>query len=165
MAQLMRGNVWLAWDHYDLILITTSQTLSAKGHLIMGGSVAAQAAERWPTLPAKLGRIIKQRGPHYALIISDGWPNSKLGCFQNKYEHHEKPSMVAIAFAANALTAWHADHPDAVVALPFPGNGSDRARVVALLKDFPNNIHIWEYDSIVEQAQLLGGEVLPIPLE
>lgn len=48
----------------DAIVIPTNWCLNSRGHAIMGAGVARQAKQRWPDLPARLGRLMVTATTH-----------------------------------------------------------------------------------------------------
>ncbi|MCP4425076.1 MAG: hypothetical protein GY803_11320 [Chloroflexi bacterium] len=63
--------------------------------------------------------------------------------------HYSQPaSLELIRRSTVMLCAWCADHPDAQIALNFPGIGNGRLRredVLPIVNQLPDQIAIWEY--------------------
>jgi len=64
----LTGNIW---EHYPstIIVITTNGSVTKKGKAIFGNGVARQAAEKFPDLAEKLGRLLQERGNHVAELV------------------------------------------------------------------------------------------------
>ncbi len=123
------GNMWSALDEVDLFLITTNATIKRNGTLVMGRGIARQARDRFPGLDAALGKQILSVYGHqgrYGLLVSPRWPKARLGAFQVKRHYSQPASLELIRHSVTALCAWCAAHPDALVALNFPGIGNGR---------------------------------------
>lgn len=151
MAQHSVGNIWSVYDSTDLFLITTNATLRADGALVMGRGIARQARDRFPGLASALGRELRSIngvGKCYGLLISPAWPQRKLGLFQVKYHWAEDADLGLIAYSAGALTAWCARHPEAQVALNYPGIGNgklEKEEVASYVDLLPDQVTLWTY--------------------
>jgi hypothetical protein len=64
------GEIW-DWLGKAVIAITTNGYLSKRGTAVFGNGCAAQARERFPDLPERVGRILGSRGNHVA-FLGDG---------------------------------------------------------------------------------------------
>ena len=153
MPQFGTGDMWTAYAAADLFLITTNATITIRGALVMGRGIARQAKERFPGLDVALGRQIQALCGNqgiYGLLVSLRWPAAKLGAFQVKRHYSHPASLELIRHSTVALCAWCADHPDAQVALNFPGIGNGRLRreaVLPIVSQLPEQVIIWEYPS------------------
>lgn len=160
MPQFKRGDMWTAFAAADLFLITTNSAIRKDGALVMGRGIARQARERFPGLAEALGQhILNTCGElgEYSLLISPRWPTAKLGAFQVKRHYSQTASLELIRHSTAALCAWCADHPDAQVALNFPGIGNGRLRredVLPIIAQLPDQVTIWEYRPV-------GKETIP----
>lgn len=152
MPQFKTGNMWTAYAVADLFLITTNSTLkkSSQG-LVMGRGIARQAKERFPGLDIALGKQIQANYGNlgvYGLLVSPRWPDAKLGAFQVKRHYSQPATLGLIRQSTAALCTWCSQHPDARVALNFPGIGNGRLRredVLPIIAQLPTQITIWEY--------------------
>lgn len=151
MPQLRLGNMWTAYTAADLFLVSTNSTIRQDGALVMGRGIARQAKERFPGLDAALGRQVQALCGNqgiYGLLVSPRWPAAKLGAFQVKQHYSQPASLELIRRSTAALCAWCAEHPDAQVALNFPGIGNGRLRradVLPIIAQLPDWVAIWEY--------------------
>lgn len=151
MPQFRLGNMWTAYTTADLFLVSTNSTIRQDGALVMGRGIARQAKERFPGLDAALGRQVQALCGNqgiYGLLVSPRWPAAKLGAFQVKQHYSQPASLELIRRSTAALCAWCADHPDAQVALNFPGIGNGRLRradVLPIIAQLPDRVAIWEY--------------------
>jgi hypothetical protein len=68
------GDIWEKYDQGYWIVITTNGSVKRDGTAVMGRGIALQAKQRFPLLPARLGRIIEEDGnipaffPKYRII-------------------------------------------------------------------------------------------------
>lgn len=153
------GDMWAAFATTDLFLITTNSTIRKDGALIMGCGIARQARDRFPGLAASLGQhilntcggrstLLRTSLGKYGLLVSPRWPEAKLGAFQVKYHYRLPASLELIQYSTAMLCAWCDAHPDAQVALNYPGigNGSlHREAVLPIIAQLPEQVTIWEY--------------------
>ena len=56
------GDIWELAPKYDIIVITTNGYVKTNGEAVMGRGIAKEAKERYPTLPAELGKHISRWG-------------------------------------------------------------------------------------------------------
>jgi hypothetical protein len=120
------GNMWTAWDNVDLFLFTSNGTITQSGRLVMGRGMARQVLDRFPNVDVALGQSIGQSAIEktYGLLVSPRWPAAKLGAFQVKYRWQDCALPEMIRHSARMLRDWCAEHPQAKVALNFPGIGN-----------------------------------------
>lgn len=151
MPRFRIGDMWTVYAAADLFLITTNATITVRGALVMGRGIARQAKERFPGLDVALGRQIQalcgSQGV-YGLLVSPRWPAAKLGAFQVKQHYSQPASLELIRHSTAALSAWCVAHPDAQVALNFPGIGNGRLRredVLPIIAQLPDQVTVWEY--------------------
>lgn len=64
----MQVDIW-SYQGQAIIAITTNGSLTRDGRAIMGKGVARQAAERFPELRHKLGRLLQVRGNHVHEVL------------------------------------------------------------------------------------------------
>jgi hypothetical protein len=127
----------------DWLCITTNGTRKNDGSAVMGRGCALQAKERWPELPAKLGRTIKQFGnlPHTLGAITKAgelWELTQhhwnipspsidgisiLWSFPVKHYWGEPASLGLIETSARMMM-FEAKDLDVEIALPLPGCGN-----------------------------------------
>lgn len=111
------GNIWNSNARY--ICVTTNSIVKPNGELVMGKGIALQAKNRYPKLPAILGKHVKSKG-NIPCIVNIG--TSYIVSFPTK-NHFMNPSIPQLIIdSAKALAA---NLPvDATVALTRPGCGS-----------------------------------------
>ncbi len=56
------GNLWDYYTEGGYIVITTNGTIKANGECVMGRGCALEAKTRFPSIPATLGKFLKQHG-------------------------------------------------------------------------------------------------------
>lgn len=139
------GDMWSAWTESDLFLMT-SHSCVENGSLIMQAGIAKEARLRFPGLAEKLGcRIDPLRV--YGLLVSDGWPERKLGLFQTHCHPASGPLPLIIHIAADYLAAWCRKQPERRVDLSCPATGRDGLSmedVRTLLRPLPADVHLWK---------------------
>lgn len=152
MPQFRTGDMWSSYDGANLFLITTNSFLKKGSHaLVMGRGIARQAKERFPGLDIALGGQLQALCGNqgiYGLLVSPRWPTAKLGAFQVKRHYSQPASLELIRRSTAALCTWCAEHPDAQVALNFPGIGNGRLHreaVLPIIAQLPDRVTIWEY--------------------
>lgn len=59
----IKGDIW-EHHQYSIIVITTNGSVTKQGKAIFGNGVAKQAAEKYPTLAEKLGKLLQEKGNH-----------------------------------------------------------------------------------------------------
>ena len=93
------------------------------------------------------------RGYHaYGLIVSEKWPNSKIGIFQTKFDWAKPSSIDLIKYSFNQLKAFMERGKQTLgrpvrVDMPFPGigkGGLNRDDVLEIASKFGDNLHLWE---------------------
>lgn len=60
----IKGNIWKMYDTGHTIVVPTNGFGLENGPYVMGGRIAEQAGERFPSLPFELGQAIRQDGNH-----------------------------------------------------------------------------------------------------
>lgn len=143
--------MWTVYQTTDLFLIATNSRLRQDSALVMGRGIARQARDRFPRLAKVLGQHIATLCGDlgtYDLLISPRWPEAKLGAFQVKRHYCHPASLEFIQRSTMALSKWCIDHPEATVALNFPGIGNGRLPRTAVtpnLQQLPDTVTVWEY--------------------
>lgn len=169
---LKYGDMWSVYTEADLFLITASATVVGSGELVMndglaqeardkfkafgiarslGDAVASRAREEWGDRAVVWEHIegsVKTYKPYY-LLISDQWPDARLGLFQNRNVHVDEPDEFLIAGAADALREWAEDKREEmqrkpVICLEYPGGDTLSLAVVRpLLAELPDTVQVW----------------------
>lgn len=67
-----RGNLWRFHRDGAWIVVPTNGLVRRDGYAVMGRGVAAQAAQRFPTLQATLGGLLMSRGNHVIALPARG---------------------------------------------------------------------------------------------
>lgn len=148
--QLCTGDMWTAYDDSDLFLITTNSYIY-QGRLVMGAGIAQEARERFTGIEIVLGKAIvklRRSGGVYGLLVSERWPQAKLGCFQSKIGLGDSPLWL-IEYSTMALQLWCHEHPGKRVDLNFPGIGCGNLLpddVLPIIYRLPDQVHIWRND-------------------
>lgn len=144
MPTYARGNLWA--HQHDLTCITTNAVITRAG-LVMGAGIAKTAADRHPRLRHLAMHAIRQQpnSKRYGFIALPN-PLPHLALFQTKDHFREPSSLELIQHSLEGLIAYALAHPDARIALPYPGiglGGLDPATVQPLLQALPHNVTVW----------------------
>lgn len=124
------------------VVITTNGRVKKNGEAVMGRGCAREASLRWPGLPLKLGKLIKETGNHvYALegvslgvaapdeidempgAITAAW-DTTLVTFPVKSSWQEAAKVELIARSAGELVELADQHGWDKVVMPRPGCGN-----------------------------------------
>jgi hypothetical protein len=116
------GNLWDYHDDGWWIAITTNGCIRRDGTAVMGRGCAAQAANRYPTLPRRLGARLQTDGNR--LFVWEDW---HLITFPVKHRWWEQADLRLIEQSAQALLDWlNTKSQDTQVVVPRPGCGNGR---------------------------------------
>jgi len=160
--KLKTGNMWSAFPHVDLFLVTTNSTIRKDGALVMGRGIAREAAQRFPRLPYSLGgaieRLSEGDGRHvkYGILVPKTWPSVKIGAFQVKYYWGDQASPSLIRFSTDELIDWCAKNPTAQVHLNFPGIGNGGLtpeQVLPIISRLPDTVTVWRRKEPTHETQ------------
>jgi hypothetical protein len=146
---LCKGNMWSEYDGADLFLITTNSTIKQTGALVMGRGIAKQARDRFKGLDLALGRRIEHLST-YGLLVSEKWPERKIGAFQVKWDYRTHADLGLIGYSVARVEQFIIDNVVMTVHLNFPGIGYgnlERKDVLPIIEKLPNNVHVWEYEN------------------
>lgn len=111
------GNLW-DWHERAVIVITTGGQVSPRGNCAMPRGCARQARERFPRLPAHLGRLIRGRG-NRVFDLGNG-----IVSFPVEHSPFEVPDTRLIERSCRQLRALTDRNDWPLVILPRPGCGS-----------------------------------------
>lgn len=120
-------NIWDKYDAGEWICILTNN--STKLHMvnyvksepwaIMGRGIAKEAKDRFPELPARLGRLIVGQVINDTYLLQD----LRLVIFPTKYQWHESSSIELIKNSCKMLVGYLNSGYMERVYLPRPGCG------------------------------------------
>lgn len=150
MPVFEKGDMWTKFDDANtLFVFTANSTIKGNGDLVMGRGIARDVRDRLPGIAGKLGMLVQaQTFPDdYGLIILD-FHKHKIGAFQVKTNFREAASPRLIKEAVVKLARWALSHRDVAIHINYPGIGHGRlpvAVVEPLLKDLPDNVHVWQF--------------------
>jgi hypothetical protein len=164
-----KGDMWTAWPTAGLFLVTTNSYLNQRGELVMGRGMAWQARRRFGGLPKAFGEAIAARCGHlgeYGLLISERWPEARVGALQVKRHWVSRASLSLIRKSTHMLSAWAEEHPDVQIHLNMPGVGNGRRslqEVLPIMEVLPDNVHVWVArdfdDRPLEEGRYLAFDV------
>jgi len=164
-----RGDMWSAWPTAGLFLVTTNSYLNKQGELVMGRGMALQARHRFGGLAQAFGQAIAVRCGHlgeHGLLISERWPEARVGAFQVKRHWVSRASLSLIRKGTQMLQAWAEEHPEVEIHLSMPGVGNGRRslqEVLPIMEVLPDNVHVWVAgdfdDRPLEEGRYLAFDV------
>jgi len=121
----VKGNLWTF--PADVRVITTNGTVKRNGEAVMGRGCAAEAAQRWPTLPANLGDHLIMNGNIPCFFLDDG-DGFDLITFPVKHQWHERADIELIEKSAVELVKLVLFEDNPTVVMPRPGCGNGHLR-------------------------------------
>lgn len=140
------GNVWDVHDQYNWVVITSNGFVKRNGECVMGAGVAKEAKQRFPTVPATVGKGIKKYG-NVPLFL----PDKSIATFPVKHNWWEQADLELIRQSCELFKAKMTKLPKTVFHLPRPGCGNGRLtweEVGPVLKRYFDNdprVVIWQY--------------------
>lgn len=144
------GNMWNVYGKADAFLITTNSTIKRNGALVMGRGIAKEARDRFPGLDLALGsRIMREYGNKgiYGLMLSERFPEAKLGAFQVKLAYDDPAELWLIRKSTAMLADFAKNNPELKIHLNFPGIGNGRLAIQAVMdivEILPDNVTLWQ---------------------
>ena len=147
--ELKIGDMWTVFDDVDLFCITTNETLTKRGALVMGAGIARQARDRFSGIDLRFGQLVANLDQPYGLLVLPDYPAGKLAAFQVKHHFRSDASLDLIARSTKMLIDWCSIHPEAKVALNFPGIGLgnlDEETVLPIIDKLPEQVQVWKYE-------------------
>jgi len=109
------GNIW---DFDGFHCVTTNSVVKQNGELVMGRGVALDAATRYPSIPKKLGDLVKQYGNKPFIFFDE-----KIISFPTKH-HWKNPSDIELIIKSSKSIALLAEIYNLTVFLTRPGCGN-----------------------------------------
>ena len=147
MPTFLKGELFDLYGKVDLFCVTTCSYIKVDGNLAMGRGSALQLLQQEPDINRRAAVLLgnKQKSLYGLLFMQ--YPKQLIGLFQTKFHPYYDSSFACIDKATTMLSKWATDNPTKVAVMPFPGIGNGRlekADVVVLIKNLPNNVHIYE---------------------
>jgi hypothetical protein len=113
----------------------------------------------------------KVYNPYY-LMVSERWPEAKLGLFQVKDYWGDSADLLLISTSCEELKEWISRGReklgrDPVVVMPMPGTGNGRLplrEVMPYVEKLPDCVEVWQYAD-QEEFKLPEGDDLALLLE
>ena len=155
MPTYRTGDMFAHIDECDRMYVTTNATLRKDGALVMGRGAALQAKKYNPTLPYRLGSVLK--GYSEGAKICDGLPIYglihytclKIAGFQVKYHYRDRADL-ALIVVSSMMLRYIASNRRRTLFLNFPGIGNgglDIEDVKPYLDIYlPDNVHVWSLE-------------------
>lgn len=148
---LEKGDMWDVFGKTDCFIITTNPVVRNDGAVVMGRGIAKQVKDRFPEFPYDFARVRDPATLGYGAISNTGvvgrYDGQLMGFFMVK-DHWREPAVLdIIEDSVSDIMEW-ANHYDRID-LNFPGIGNgglDRALVLPIIEQLPDNVHVWEFD-------------------
>lgn len=117
--QYVYGNLW-DFHPQGVVAVTTNGIIKKNGELVMGKGIALQAAQRFPDIPARLGKAVKAYG-NFTFYMED----HRIMSFPTKDHWKDHSDLIIIkASAVNAMIlAKHFNLSHVFLTPPGCGNG------------------------------------------
>lgn len=114
----VQGDLWEI--PADARAVTTNGTVMSNGELVMGGGCALEAAQRYPSMPKRLGYLVNHWGNHCYMLVED---DNLVLSFPTKGDV-SKPSIPELIEQSAKEAVLHANewHLNKVL-IPRPGCG------------------------------------------
>lgn len=152
MPKLEQGELFTRPKDPGIIVVTANNTIKQDGCLVMGAGAALDASVRIPALPKEAGEqilMLHGRTEDYGFIVVREPVGVKTGIalLQTKRYFNDPSKLTLVGFSLYKLMLHAWEHPGWNYRLNFPGIGYgklDRATVLPLLMDLPENITIVE---------------------
>ena len=127
------------------IIVTTNSFLTSEMKLVMGRGAAWQLKMKVHGIDAIFGKMIHESCGHlgrYGLIF-----HKRYGAAQVKYRFNERANLELIRSSMMMLESVANKERKKIFNINFPGIGNGmlkRHQVKSLLRDLPDNVHVWE---------------------
>lgn len=144
--ELRKGDLYSDenFSKYDWVGFTANRVIKANGALVMGAGNAKVVRDKWRGIDKVFGELLSGKEDVYGIVAD---PETRIFAFQTKIHYKDKSDITAIVCAKLMLKKAAERCPDKLFAVPFPGisnGGLDRDRVLEIIKDLPDNVHVWE---------------------
>jgi O-acetyl-ADP-ribose deacetylase (regulator of RNase III) len=116
-----KGDLWRIGRTASAIVVTTNGTVKRNGENVMGGGCAWEAAQRWPMLPACLGKRILRKGNHVHVFFFDS--RQQLVTMPTKDDVRQPSNLILIMQSVKELHEYAEDYQWKKVVMPRPGCG------------------------------------------
>jgi hypothetical protein len=142
MPHFKQGDLF---DAPGVHIVTASSCISQENTLVMGLGACYAMKCRYPDAPEHFGTMISnycgQLGV-YGLLL-----HGKRGILQSRRHFNDRVDVQLIMYGVKILAAIAEGQPTMAYNLIHPGMGYGRSmipEIEALLKNLPDNIHIWK---------------------
>lgn len=138
--------MWDVFHDTDVFMITTNPIRRTDGAVVMGRGIALEAKTRYPQLPYDFGYNLERYGNKFVGKIGE-YDGTPIWYFMVK-DNWKYDADFGIISSSIWTMKEHFKDSNKHIDLNFPGIGNGRLprdRVLYLLEDLPDNIHIWEY--------------------
>ena len=127
------------------IIVTANSFLTSEMKLVMGRGAALQLKRKEPGIDLEFGKKIHERCGHlgfYGLIF-----HKRYGLAQVKCRFNERARVGLIRISMRMLGSVAGRDRGKIFNINFPGIGNGglkKHQVESLLRDLPENVHVWE---------------------
>jgi hypothetical protein len=142
MPTFMQGEMFRA---SGFIIVTANSFLTSEMKLVMGRGAAWQLKMKVPGIDQIFGKMIHESCGHlgrYGLIF-----HKRYGAAQVKYRFNERANLELIRSSMMMLETVANRDRKRIFNINWPGIGNGglkKSQVRSLLRDLPDNVHVWE---------------------
>lgn len=141
MPTFHKGDMMSVFDRVDHFIVLCAGNVRSDGTATMLDGAAGQVAALHPSVPAAVGKWLKDQGEWcsaYGLRCE-----TKLGLFQHVILHRHGTNLGCVSMACKKLKELAEANPDKTYALDSPGQGEPWFLVSSLLLTLPGNVQVW----------------------
>jgi hypothetical protein len=141
MPTFHQGDMMSVFESVDHFIVLCASHVRSDGTATMLDHAAGQLAELHPSIPAAVGKWLKEDGHDcnsYGLRC-----NTKVGLFQHVVIPRHGTNLGCVSQGARMLKELAEANPDKTYALDAPGKGEPWFLVKELLMQLPENVQLW----------------------
>lgn len=141
MPTFHKGDMMSVFNEVDHFIVLCPSHVRSDGTAHMLNGVAGELSALHPTLPAVIGKWLKDEGHDcnaYGLRCS-----SKVGLFQHVVIPRNGTNLGTVSMACRMLKELASANPDKSYALEAPGHSEPWFLVKDLILTLPENVQVW----------------------
>lgn len=152
------GNMFDHQHEATVLVVTTNNTVTGKGKLVMGRGAAKQLRDSFPGIDFELGQKItslrKWSTNEDYLFITHLYAGKIIGLLQVKRYFSDAADFKLIAASLEMFRYYargmNGSCPGCKIFINFPGIGAGKLadkekEILKLLKKLPDNVHVWKF--------------------
>lgn len=153
------GNMFDHQHEATVLVVTTNNTITSKGKLVMGKGAAKQLRDALPGIDFELGQKItslkKWSAKEDYLFITHLYNSRIIGLLQVKRHFRDAADFDLIAASLDMFKYYargmRGSCPDCKIFINFPGIGAGKlankeSEILKILKKLPDNVHVWKFN-------------------